>query len=219
MTTRATLTGLLLLLTACPQKGPPGPVDFTKLVSEAYPTGGKRNNDKTEELWLELNKLPRWHFTTTKDLVAQKQPSIELLSDGSWLIASTDLQIALAYAERRGRALAAPPAAATPPPTTGLPPSPFEVAAAPTAAPVAAPDAAVEPPKPNPYVADDGTALVVTMTPDEAVAYLKGYSGPPLAGVRFNEGAPRNFFGDIDAVVNIRTALTAKGAPLAPPQK
>lgn len=200
----------LVFCLGCPEKGPKGPVDFTQLVSEAYPTGGRRNDAKTEELWLELNKLPKWHFTTTKDLVAQKQPSIELLADGSWLVASTDLQIARAYAERRGRAINTPAAGDG----GALPASPFEVAAAP--APAA--DAAGEPAKPNPYVADDGSPLVVTMTPEEAVAYLKSYSGPPLQGVRFNEGAPRNFFGDVDAVVNIYTQLKAKGR-LAPEKK
>ena len=212
MKTRLSLALLFLLLAGCPEKGPKGPVDFTRLVSEAYPEGGKRNDAKTEELWLELNKLPQWHFTTTKDLVAQKQPAIELLSDGSWLIASTDLNIARAYAQRRGRAINKPAA----PDAGALPASPFDIA--PAAAPVAVPDAAAEPPKPNPYLADDGSPLVVTMTPEEAAAYLKAYSGPPLQGVRFNEGAPRNFFGDVQAVVNIYTELKARGL-LAPDKK
>ena len=201
---------LFLVLAGCPDKGP---ADFRTLAKEAYPDDGKLNPPALDRLWIAAFRLPQWHFTTTKDLVGQKQPSIELIDGKSYVVVSTDLQIAQVYARSKGPPPAPPPAAAQP--GTQLGDSPFAVGgtgAAPTPAPAAAALAATaDAGAPNPYVGDDGKALVVSMSPEEAVAYLSTYSGPPLAGVRFNEGAAKGWYGELSAVTDIRAMLVKAG--------
>jgi hypothetical protein len=193
----------LSMLTACHQNS--GPPDFPKLVADAFPEGGQRDEAAISKLWAAANKLPRWQFVTTQDLISQKQPSIELIEGQSYLVAFTDVQLARPYAQYRGQALAAPPKPASPSPTE-LGPSPFDVAAPADAGPA----------RPNPYVGDDGAPLLLSWTPDEACAYLSAYSGPKLSGVRFNEGT-HGFWGDVDAVLTIRKRYKERYASNAGP--
>lgn len=203
---------LFLVLAGCPEKGP---ADFRTLAKEAYPDDGKQNPPALDRLWVALFKLPQWHFTTTKDLVGQKQPSIELINGKSYLVVSTDLQIAQVYARSKGPPPAPPPVPAQP--GTQLGDSPFAAGGtgtggAPAPAPAAAAHAAAaDAGPPNPYAGDDGKALVVSMSPEEACAYFAKYQGPPLAGVRFNEAAAKGWYGELSAVTDIRAMLVKAG--------
>lgn len=199
MMTRLSLLSLLLLA-ACQRES--GPADFRKLAAEAYPKGREPDRRALDDLWVALNKLPKWHFLATQTSIARKEPSIELVEGDTYLMAFTDLGSLRAYALSKADKPEGAPA---------LDPSKFTLDLnGPPSAAATAPDAGPMIPK-GPYFDADGRALFISMTPDEACAYLSAYKGPPIAGVRFNEGASRGWFGDVAAVTGIRKGLEELG--------
>jgi hypothetical protein len=194
---RLALPLLCLSLAACPDQGPKAPADFKRLTLEAFPPDGTKNVPGEMRLWTELYKLPNWYFLTTRDLAQQKQPSIELIDGQSYLVAFTDMGLLNAYA--RSRTLA--PKVVAPAGDASV----DDAAKAAAAAPV--PDGGYV----NPYFEPSGKPLAVIMTVEEAITYLQKYQGPPLAGVRFNEGQSKGWFGEPAAVIGIRQLLIKQG--------
>jgi hypothetical protein len=195
MNLRLALPLLCLSLAACPE-GPKAPADFKKLTLEAFPPDGTKNVPGEMRLWTELYKLPHWYFLTTRDLVQQKQPSLELIDGQSFLVAFTDMNLLSVYA--RSRTVA---------PKVVAPAGDASVDDAAKAAAAAVPDGGYA----NPYFDPSGRTLAVMMTPEEAITYLQKYQGPPLAGVRFNEGQSKGWFGESAAVIGIRQLLIKQG--------
>ena len=197
---------LALVLLGCP---PSGPADFRTLAEKAYPEGATPDRQALDNLWTALFKLPQWHFLMTAKSAQLKQPAVETIDGQPWLLVYTDLQMLRLYAVANKNVI--PDGGA--PNTTGTPAAgvtdagpQFVFAVATQTA-----DGGMLPAIPNPYLAADGSPLFLSMTPDEARAFLATYSAAPISGIRFNEGSRRGWFAPVKAVNDIRDFLKADG--------
>jgi hypothetical protein len=186
---------LALALLGCP---PAGPADFRTLAEKAYPEGGKPIANAMDNLWTALFKLPKWHFLMTTTTAAARQPAIETIDGEQWLLVFTDLQMLRLYAIANKNVVGDGGA----PNTMGAPPAGDAGLQLNLGAPTGTP---------NPYLASDGTPLVVSMTSEEVKTFLGSYSGAPVSGIRFNEGSRKGWFASIKSVGNIRDYLKGSG--------
>lgn len=209
MNARSALFVLFCSLSAC-QRGPGGtPGDFNSMAMVAYPEGGKGSKAALDQLWTSLFKLPKWYFLMSTLSAGQHEPSIELVDGRSQFLAFTDLQQLTDYANWKPKVPVPGAPTAAPAAPGALDTNPFAPGTAAPAAPaVAAPSPDADAGSaPNPHLNADGKPLYLEMTPDEACAYFAKYAGPPVAGVRFNDGAPRTFGAPLPTIINIREML------------
>ncbi len=167
---------------------PPGPPNFAELAERAYPEHAPADLDSIHKLWTPLFKLPQWHFLMNQKTAAEKQPSVESIGGETFLMVFTDLPSLKAYA-------------------VAIKATPESESAASDAGPAQIAFAV----PPNPHLAQDGSPLSVSMTPDEARAFFAGYKGPQVTGIRFNEGARRGWFAPLPAVEKIHAFLKSDG--------
>lgn len=187
---------LSLVLLGCP---PPPPPDFRALATKAYPEGATPDKPALDKLWSSLFKLPKWQVLMSQDTAGAKQPSVSTIDGEQWVLVFTDQNFLGLYAGTYRTLLdgGPVPSADAPPPPSGNTPG--------DAGPSFAPPETV-----HPHLAKDGKPLSVAMSPDDVVKLVNDWKGPPIKGVRFNEGT-RGWFAPASALPNIRDMLKSNG--------
>lgn len=208
MKLRLPIVLLSLALLGCP---PAGPADFRALAEKAYPEGGTPDRPAMDALWSALFKLPKWHFLMSAQSAQSKQPAAVQINGEAWLLVFTDLDMLNLYAAANKTLVdggtipdAGPQFVFNVSPTAPVIQPP--VADAGEAGNAGAPLATV-----SPHLSSDGKPLFVSMSPAEARAFLAAWAGPPVAGIRFNEGTRKGWFAPLKAISNIQDMLKANG--------
>lgn len=200
---------LSLAVAGCRPQPPP---DFRVLAEKAYPDGAAPNRAQMDALWTALFKLKQWHFLMSAETTGARQPAVQMIDGEPWLLAFTDLNMLSLYAAMSEKILldggAIPDAG--PQFDFKIPDSPTAPVVQPaTSAPATAP--AVAEKTTTKFLGSDGKPRVLSMNTDVARKFLADYKGPPVAGIRFNEGARKGWFAPLDALTGIYGYLSSNG--------
>ncbi len=207
MNTRFVVLVLSLVLVGCP---PPPPPDFRALAEKAYADGATQDKPALDKLWSSLFKLKKWYFLMSIDTMGAKQPSVSTVDGEQWVLAFTDEAFLGLYAGTHRTLIDGGPLPTGDGPTEVPNINVLEDGGSPFVPSNRVP---VNPSLQmvHPHLGKDGKPLFVAMSPDDAVKFLNAWSGPPIKGVRFNEGSRKGWFAPASALPNIRDMLKANG--------